>query len=43
MALVYYFGNPGHTGERQLMVGELTILAVGAGTFFLGNYLVKKR
>ncbi len=45
MALLYYVTNRGSVGELQeikLMYGELSILAVGAGFFVLGNYLVKR-
>lgn len=45
MALLYYFTNRETVGEAQqvrLMYGELTILAVGAGLFVLGNYLLKR-
>jgi hypothetical protein len=48
MALLYYFARGNRSGaegasEAQLMFGELFILALGAGVFWLGNYLVKTR
>ncbi|MCZ6794960.1 MAG: hypothetical protein O7J95_15250 [Planctomycetota bacterium] len=42
MALIYYFSNQGLTAEAELMTGELTILAVGAGIFLVGNVMVKR-
>ena len=42
MALLYYFTNQGRADEANLMFGELSILAAGAGSFLLGNPLINK-
>jgi hypothetical protein len=39
MALIYYFTRQGRADESELMFGELSILAVGAGVFLLGKRL----
>jgi hypothetical protein len=43
MALIYYFSNQGRTSEAKLMFGELSILAIGATSFFVGNVLLGKQ
>lgn len=42
MALIFYFSNQGRLTEARLMFGELSILAIGAASFFIGNVLLKK-
>ena len=42
MALIHYFSNQGLASEAKLMFGELSILAIGAASFWIGNALLKK-
>lgn len=42
MALIYYFSNQGRVSEAKLMFGELSILAVAAVSFWIGNALLGK-
>ena len=42
MALIYYFSNHGRASEASLMFGELSILAIGAASFWIGNVLLNK-
>jgi hypothetical protein len=42
MALIYYFSNQGRASEASLMFGELSILAIGAASFWIGNVLLNK-
>ncbi len=39
MALIYYFSNRGRETEAKLMFGELTILALGAASFWIGHII----
>ena len=40
MALIYYFSQVGQKGESELMFGELAILMLGAGCFWIGNTIL---
>lgn len=44
LALVYYVaGSGGQLSDEKLMVGELTILAVGALLFLIGKTLLGRK
>ncbi len=42
MALLYYVSQQGRASEAKLMLGELSILGIGACAFVLGNTLLKR-
>ncbi len=42
MALIYYFQHQGQASESTLMFGELSILAIGAASFWVGSLFLNK-